>query len=152
MGRRCSNAQSIMGMVVVPSTAPASEDRASAVPSIMSATEASAAVCPDDSIGATCCAHCHNFLCSPPPRPPPRARFSELPEDCLEVIARGVGSDLGRFAAVSKAMRSLASPSSTLWRKAYEEKHEDVDGCDLDVLSSTLMRACLLREAPPKAM
>lgn len=100
----------------------------------------------------TLCAHCHNLLCSPPPRaPPPQSRLAQLPDDCLEAIAKGCGSDLGRFAAVSKQMRAVASPSSKVWKQVYESKYS-VDLDDLDVLSNTLWRACLLREAPPKQM
>jgi hypothetical protein len=94
-----------------------------------------------------------NLLCSPPRRatpPRPTSSLGALPVDCLELIAKGCSSDLGRFAAVSKTMRSVASPSSALWKEAYQAKHGD--DADLDVLSSSLMRACVLREHPPKQM
>ena len=96
-----------------------------------------------------------NLLCSPPrratpPRPTSNLGLGALPVDCLELIAKGCSSDLGRFAAVSKTMRSVASPSSALWKEAYQAMHGD--DADLDGLSSSLMRACMLREHPPKQM
>ena len=89
-----------------------------------------------------------NLLCSPPrratpPRPTSNLGLGALPVDCLELIAKGCSSDLGRFAAVSKTMRFARL------RKAFQL---DGDDADLDVLSSSLMRACMLREHPPKQM
>jgi hypothetical protein len=41
-----------------------------------------------------------------------------LPDDALEMVAAKVGSDLGRFACVSRGMNEVAKPA--IWRKAYQ--------------------------------
>jgi hypothetical protein len=105
------------------------------------------------------CPCCHNYLCSPPERARPRApsdRLSELPEDALEGIAAGCGSDLGRFAAVSKSMRALVERrKDELWKQAYTTKNPADDLEDEwggETLPSSLWKACVLRESVPKQM
>ena len=107
------------------------------------------------------CKCCHNYLCSPPPRErkptpsSPLASLAGLPDDCLEAIASSCGSDLGRFASISKGVRSHVGARPELWRRAYQQKFtDDVDewGTDAISASSTLWRACLLRTASGKQM
>lgn len=80
---------------------------------------------PKASPGPPLCSCCHNVLCSPaaPAKTPaPRARLSGLPDDALELIAAQVGSDLGRFACVSRAMNGVAKPA--IWRDAYQVRRQ----------------------------
>lgn len=126
-----------------------------AVPSALTATpttkqRAAAAACvltaaaSDDC--APLCPHCHNVLCTPPARPAriPSASLDSVPDDALEIVAVNIGSDLGRFAAVSKRLQGVCKPS--VWRQAYEGKEEDdVDSFGADALPESLWRECLLR-------
>ena len=103
---------------------------------------------------AGACRCCHNFLCSPcaTPAAPKEGPLAALPNEVLELIAEACGSDLGRFASVSRAMHGLARP--TVWRHAYRARFDgDVeDEWGTHTLPPTLWRACLLREGGEKPM